>query len=293
MDKFLIMKHTISINNAEVNAKITIKLADDCKNGHEDFSIVGTFWEPETIRAGRNIISDGCSHDLIIKHFPQFEQFVLLHLKDHLGVPSYCVQNGFFVKEQEGAKGLAKFFDIPLWMAEKLSEAVDHNAFNYTMEMLKIDELWAAQARTAIEKLEEMTGEKFIPKGTKRQYTRLEGKERADFMEKLTSGWYTDEQIQNRERGEREALIKDLSNKERQVFEFYKIAHELKMELITKYPYKWRNWFVHVDQSTGNTTLMLSKSLYAKKFTAEEIKDIKAIAEKHNPRVKITVKDHD
>ena len=39
------MKTTIDSIKGDERAKITIKLADDCKNGHADFSVTATLYE--------------------------------------------------------------------------------------------------------------------------------------------------------------------------------------------------------------------------------------------------------
>lgn len=38
----------------------------------------------------------GCSHDVILKHFPQFADLAALHLSDINGAPSYGAENGFY-----------------------------------------------------------------------------------------------------------------------------------------------------------------------------------------------------
>jgi hypothetical protein len=37
----------------------------------------------------------GCCHDEVLKHFPQFKQFIKLIYQ--IGVPMYAVENGFII----------------------------------------------------------------------------------------------------------------------------------------------------------------------------------------------------
>ena len=60
--------------------KIEISLDDDCKNGHQDFSLTGTCWEKGKSRIDRNMKFGGACGDTIIKLFPEYEIFERLHI---------------------------------------------------------------------------------------------------------------------------------------------------------------------------------------------------------------------
>ena len=83
---------------------VEIRLDDECHNGHCDFAITG---ETYIKKDGRWIHNEGgCIHDTILKHFPEFRDFVTLHLSDCHGVPMYAIENGiYFLKEGGGRKG--------------------------------------------------------------------------------------------------------------------------------------------------------------------------------------------
>ena len=74
---------------------VTIRLNDECKNGHQDFAITGDIYKGQN-KADRNHIAGGCIHEEILKHFPQFAPFVLLHLCDYKGIPAHPTANGFY-----------------------------------------------------------------------------------------------------------------------------------------------------------------------------------------------------
>src|SRR6187431_1139451 len=75
---------------------VSIRLNDECKNGHQDFSITGNLYEADKPKIDRYNICGGCIHDEIIKFYPEFKQFIDLHLSDYEGIPMYAVENGFY-----------------------------------------------------------------------------------------------------------------------------------------------------------------------------------------------------
>jgi hypothetical protein len=74
---------------------ITIKLADQCKNGHNDFSITAEIY-PSGRHGDRNIICAGACGNEVAKNFPEFKVFDDLHLSDVNGAPMYAIGNGFY-----------------------------------------------------------------------------------------------------------------------------------------------------------------------------------------------------
>lgn len=79
---------------------VDVKLADDCGNGHYDFSITG-----ELTTKGGAFITAGCCHELIAKHFPELRKFIPLHLCNRLGEPMYAIQNStYFAANEEWGK---------------------------------------------------------------------------------------------------------------------------------------------------------------------------------------------
>ncbi len=78
------------------NFVINIQLADDCKNGHQDFSITGSIYEKGKPMSDRYCITSGAIGDEITKNFPEYAIFNRLHLCDYEGIPMYAVENGFY-----------------------------------------------------------------------------------------------------------------------------------------------------------------------------------------------------
>ena len=90
------IKHVINVNNKKHNYKIDIRLNDECRNGHEDFSLTATFWLPNNIRMDRNLIAGGCCHEEILKVRPDLKIFEQLHLCDFRGYKMAYVENAFY-----------------------------------------------------------------------------------------------------------------------------------------------------------------------------------------------------
>lgn len=78
------------------NANVTIRLDDQCKNGHQDFSVTGEIYEADKPKIDKYLISAGCCHDDILEAFPELQIFVDLHLCDFEGNHMCPVSNGFY-----------------------------------------------------------------------------------------------------------------------------------------------------------------------------------------------------
>lgn len=161
------LKHSISVNDKTGNYKIDIRLNDECKNGHEDFSITATFWEIGESRIDKNLISAGCCHEKILKHQPQLKLFVDLHLCDFKGTPMYAVENGYYHLYSDVAKS---YLNVTDELLTELRKARHKGHFSDLITDLGIVELWQKQANKGISELERLTGSKFKSTATKSHY---------------------------------------------------------------------------------------------------------------------------
>ena len=220
--------HTIDTNNSEVNMRIKIRLNDECKNGHQDFSITATYWEVGKVRNNRNMIAGGCCHDEILKHRPDLQIFVNLHLCDFTGCPMYAVENGFYhltngfnnTKPNE-ANFKAEFCSYYRITAEQFDIlAQSENKLRYAINLQKLGILlqWMDEARQAILLLEQWTGKKFLIDSVRTQYTAPTAEQIADEQAKENAGYYLPSKIQER----KDKAIQDAKN-----VEYYKILTEL------------------------------------------------------------------
>jgi len=212
--------HTIDTNNNEINMCIKIRLNDECKNGHQDFGITATYWEVGKVRNNRNMIGGGCCHDKILKHRPDLQIFVNLHLCDFTGCPMYAVENGFYhltngfnnTKPNE-ANFKAEFCSYYRITAEQFDIlAQSENELRYAINLQKLGILlqWMDEARQAILLLEQWTGKKFLIDSVKTQYTAPTAKQIADEQAKENAGYYLPSKIQER----KDKAIQDAKNAE-------------------------------------------------------------------------------
>ena len=230
------MKHTANLNNEQFNIKVEIKLNDECKNGHQDFSITGTLWEAGKPRTEGNIITCGCIHDEILKAFPEFLPFVKLHLCDYDGVPMHALANMRFhmfngfnstrVKDDNFVHEYCDYYRITKTEFEELFNAKsDKLHFNYVFESLPIRARWKEEAQDAIRQLEGLTGETFVNTSTRSNFTPMSDDNRALIIERIASNYYSTEAI-----AEREAQAK----KEEQEKYFTELDSDLHAEIKSK-----------------------------------------------------------
>lgn len=188
---------------------VKIRLNDECKNGHQDFSATGNIYEANKPKSDKYFISGGCIHEEIIKHFPHLKIFVDLHLCDFNGAPMYPSANGFY----HLTKGFNKTKpDSPQFMAEyceyyritpkqfnELKEAKNKVQFSIKLESLGILEQWKQQAQRAIKYLEELTGTQFLNDSKKGQHIPPTAEEIEEEENRQKNGYYTPEAEQQRE----------------------------------------------------------------------------------------------
>lgn len=204
--------HTININDSTANINIKIRLNDECKNGHQDFSITATIWEIGKIRNDRNMISGGCCHDEILKIRSDLQIFVNLHLCDFTGCPMYAVENGFyhlingFNNTKPTDKGFkSEFCDYYRISAEQFDVLVQsENKLRYAINLQKLGILlkWMYEAKQAILLLEQMTGKKFLIDSKRTHYTAPTPEQIADEQAKEKAGYYTTSKILERKESE-------------------------------------------------------------------------------------------
>ena len=135
--------------------KIEISLDDDCKNGHQDFSLTGTCWEKGKSRIDRNMKFGGACGDTIIKLFPEYEIFERLHICDFNGAPMYAIENGMYHAKRNGKDSLQNYLRLTELEAETLMQYLDEKlAFRFHLENMGVVARWKEEANEAIKKLE-------------------------------------------------------------------------------------------------------------------------------------------
>jgi hypothetical protein len=167
------MKTTIIKNgysksmNMDIKLVITIRIHDDCKNGHNDLAITADAYNKNgSWQAG------GCLHDEIMELAPELEPFIEAHNRSDLGVPTYPLVNGlyFMYSKEQAANHL--WIDIEEmdnfkneWTEFFTKEKDIKNRYYCFNEFLKskgIYEMWKTKMQKVIGQLEEMTGQKYV-----------------------------------------------------------------------------------------------------------------------------------
>lgn len=148
--------------------KITVKLGDECKNGHQDFSVTADEYEN-----GRLVACD-CMHEEILRLAPEFQPFVDLHLTDYNGIPMYAVENGFYhlnkmTKEEFSACYRISFAD---WETLRI-KAANEGIYAFLLRELGILDKWKAEGQAGIKALEKLTGQEFLNDSVKDNFSRF------------------------------------------------------------------------------------------------------------------------
>ena len=178
---------------------VEIRLSDDCKNGYCDFAITGTIYRRKN-NGTWDVELCGCIHDEILKYFPEFSDFVALHLSNSHGQPMYAVENGIYWLKEDLKKG-ADYLRISESVAMQLS--ADKDYFKYQLFALGIASGWKQDADKAIAHLEELTGQTFEDYENPK-ILELFQEERARIETLIGKGYYSAESCAERARKEKE-----------------------------------------------------------------------------------------
>jgi len=217
------LRHTITTKDKDGNTmRIKIRLNDECKNGHQDFSITADIWEKGKPLSDRYWIAGGCCHDEILAAHPELKTFVDLHLCDYKGIPMYAVENGFyhlregFTDSKPGTKDFknkfCKYYRIGEAQFDVLNLSENKTQYAIHLQNMSILEQWSNQANIAIEQLEQMTSKKFLVDSKRTQFNAPTKEELAEELNRQESGYYTQEAKEERIKSEKEKELADLEN---------------------------------------------------------------------------------
>ena len=215
--RFTATKTVQSKHDGLIDIIVKIRLNDECRNGHEDFAITGTTYKAGK-RGNRNMLGGGCIHEDIAKHFPEFKNFIGLHLAQFSGIPMYAVANGFY-HLQTGFNNTAKedksfpaefceYYRIDPEHFDTIN-VNDEQHFKYMLVKLGIIAKWKTQAKAAIKQLEKLSGGKFKSTATRAEKITLGKADKAEIETRIKEGYYTPKQEAKREKAKRkEAKVK-------------------------------------------------------------------------------------
>ena len=271
------LKHKISITEKS-NCVISIRLNDECKNGHEDFSITATFWEIGKTRIDRNCIMGGCCHEEILKVRPDLKIFVDLHLNDFRGYPMYFIENGFYHLENMPKDKFMKYAKVDETGYELLKKASTKDEYGYLLlNKLENHKIWEDLAKKGIAKLQELTGKVFESKGT-RLYN-IDKYKTLNFPE----DWFEDINVQKRRKEkflyELNEKITNMENKHKRKIEEMQNEFSIKKSLMqlgfldlsnTRHYFNEREFHINVKKKVLSDGYKIENSKSSYTFTEED-----------------------
>lgn len=264
----LIYKCSKEVNDTVVY--VTIRLNDECRNGHNDFSITGDVYQKGKPKTDKYMICCGCCHDEILEAFPEFKVFVDLHLCSSDGYPMFLGQNAaYWIRIGDDEKAMCDL-RCDSDMYDKLYPYyIDNLLFKKAIADYGLLNIWSEQARKAITYLEKLTGNEFI-----------EDKHVPFFSEKeielLESGSVTiDSILKKREIEKEEKRAKQIAKIEKEYSEQIKNADSERKVRLLMLDFDGENWIWY--SHTG--TLCFNWKSYERKVTKQEVE---AFMKKHN-----------
>ena len=142
---------------------VTIRLNDECKNGHNDFRITGEVYQKGKQKTDRNMICCGCCHNDILEAFPEFKIFVDLHLCSSDGYPMFLGQNAaYFISIGEDEKAMCDLRCNSDMYDKLYPYYIDKLLFKKAIADYGLLDIWSEQAKKAIAYLEKLTGDEFV-----------------------------------------------------------------------------------------------------------------------------------
>ncbi len=212
------LRHNITktINDGKHTLTARISLDDDCNNGHQDFHLTGEIYEAGKPRIDRYMVTYGAIGDTVAEHCPELAIFNRLHLCDYAGVPMHAVSNMYFhlhnklnqghaVDSEEHKTQYCEYYRILPTEFEALRMAENEIQFAMIFRDLPIVSRWKAEAETAIALLEQLTGKKFENNSTRSQLRLPSDAVIQAELDKITSGYYSEESRQARKEAKRQA----------------------------------------------------------------------------------------
>lgn len=218
-----------------VQFRINIRLDDQCRNGHQDFSITGESWQAGKPMIERYSMGSGAIGDTIAKHFPEFKIFNDLHLCDWKGTHMHCLANGLFHMKQgkhDWAKSTLRCTESEY---QALQTAEDEKHLALMLIEMGIKKRWEQEAKQAIEILEGLTGTKFLCDSHREMWTATpEHLEQA--RQNLESGYYKPEQVEASAQAKKAAAIAkkraDIVNEHQKQVEKLTIERDVKLAIL-------------------------------------------------------------
>ena len=259
---------------------IKIKLADECKNGHQDFSITGECYLPNKVKSDKNLIHSGACGDEIAVLFPEYEIFNRLHLRDYKGIPMHCIVNGFyFLKNGFSSKSSGEEFINEYCQYYRLSRekfntiSLAESQTHFAILLIQSGALteWENEANQAIKKLEELTGCEFLIDSIKTQYHAPKEEEITIEKEKIANGYYSNEQKAKREEEKKQKEFDKINEEEQKAIDKIKLEYQIKRLMLSAGKEAFENYIFY----SHSNEIKFNWRDYGKQLSADEINEVK------------------
>lgn len=280
------LRYTVTKTKNGIDYVIKIRLNDECKNGHQDFSITGDRYKAGKPHSDKYWIGGGAMGDELAVIFPEFAQFNALHLCDWLGQPMHALANGLYWLQRDKAAAMRNLriseteFDI-------LSKCTEEGHLAILLEDLGIRQRWALEANEAKKQLEKWTEQEFLNDSTRSNW--VSDEKMNEFRDLKKSGYYTPEAAKARS----EAAKADKFEKTRQSLkaEREKAIHKAETGFNVKLAildagYLSTN-FIYYDHSNQ---IAFNWQSYGDTFTPEQIAELMPILQTVCPGLTLTQK---
>lgn len=216
------LRHSITVIKGDEKTVIKIRLDDECRNGHEDFSLTCNIYEKSRTDGWRDV-GGGCAHEHILKLRPDLAPFAALHLCDFNGLPMHCAANALYwfagidpaktTQKYHGGSGSGAkspdecrriFAEHIHATPEQVAEIIRREPrteleLRAVLEDMGFLAQWKAEADAAIATLEQWTGQKFAPANPAHRWKAVTAEECAEIEQRKASGYYEPAQVAARD----------------------------------------------------------------------------------------------
>ena len=143
------------VHGQSVVLEVEMKMEYLSGNKKPYFSITGNYYKAnkkgERDKRYKDCIGGGACHDIILKAFPQFKDFVEFHLRDSDGAPMYPVENGFYFADTANIPALAHHLLVSVEEAQRIADTCKTKDEFWDM-IAPMYQRWNEQAQSIMDK---------------------------------------------------------------------------------------------------------------------------------------------
>lgn len=223
----------------------SIKLDDNCKNGHLTFSFTGSIKIKKNNGRYYDYIS-GAIGDIITYFKPELSIFEKLHTCNHLGQPMYIDNIRYHINEGKTDKEISEMYNISdMGAVEILRNASDNkDLFYYLVFRLGVADTWRKLANEAIQEIESKSDTILKIEGKDRVYKQLP-KEDCEVLENLYQlGYASNAQKELRDKarkeGQKQKELKEIEDERDKAIAKAQKEYEIKKAVVS-FGISWSN----------------------------------------------------